>query len=171
MWVRQARAVEFRVIEELLEWSPFVIVDTSEAEWFASHGIKVDAIVASSTQATKVEHLVKDQWPVTIIQHTDNSAVGNVLSFLEQGGHHALNVVAKSESLLQKLEKANLANISVLEGNIRWVLVRQGHFEKYMASDASVKIFTKGVIQIFQPVHQRVRLDIPTPFWVGEALT
>ncbi len=168
LWVRQAHATDFGLIEDLLEWSPFVIVDASEVDVFVSRGIKVDAIVTKDALTDPIERLLKDQWPVAVIHHHDPATA--VFQFLQKRNQQAINMVAKAEPLFQVLEKSPLQTITVLDGTTRWSLIRQGHFEKYLPSGTSVKVFVEGAIHTLQPTNQRVHLSYPVPFWVGEEL-
>ncbi|HEY5824524.1 MAG TPA: hypothetical protein VIT44_09170 [Cyclobacteriaceae bacterium] len=170
--VLEASQIAFEVIEELLEWSPSIIVHESQIELFLFRGIKIDAVIFEEAHQTEVIEKIKDQLPVHLLSYASESPLARALSFLQEKNHGYVNIITDSIDFLNQLKSEEKPkNISVFHQNIRWSLVRSGHFEKWVANDVQIILLDgKEQIVLNADKENMIRINKPESFWIGETL-
>jgi thiamine pyrophosphokinase len=128
--------VSFEAVQELLEWSPTVIVAEHVVSQVLLWGIKIDVVVALAENIDELTKTLQDQIPIKFISsNTVDEQLSTALYFLIASKQKAVNIV--SNLALQNFETFNSLNISVVRDGKRWSFIQSGHFEKW---------FPKGVI-------------------------
>ena len=170
--VLEASQIAFEVIEELLEWSPSIIVYESQIELFLFQGIKIDAVIFKESHRDEIIEKIKDQLPVHLLGYQSESPLARALSFLQEKNHGYVNIITDGIDFLNQLKSEEKPkNISVFHQNIRWSLVRSDHFEKWVADDVQI-ILLEDNKQIFLNTDKEnmIRISKPESFWIGETL-
>jgi len=170
--VLEASQIAFEVIEELLEWSPSIIVHESQIELFLFRGIKIDAVIFEEANRDEIIEKVKDQLPVHLLGYQSESPLTRALAFLQEKNHGYVNIITDSIDFINPLKSEEKPkNISVFHQNFRWSLVRSGHFEKWVAKDVHVILLEdKGQIVLNADKENMIRISKPQSFWIGETL-
>jgi thiamine pyrophosphokinase len=163
----------FKVIEELLEWSPFIIVQHSQLDYFLVRDIKVDAVLFKESDRREVSEQVKDQMPVKLLGfQPEESSLKCALAFLHTHRHTSVNVITDDIHLFQELESINYSlNVNVLHSTIRWSLIRSGHFEKWVSGETELLLLYENQTTVLHPDRENtIRVKKPGTFWIGEKL-
>jgi len=170
--VLQAGTVSFEIIEELLEWSPSIIVHESEIELFVFRGIKIDAVIFEEDHRDEIIDKIQNQLPVHLISYRTESALTTGLSFLQEKKHSYVNIVTDNAGILDSLKSLeNPKNISVFHQDIRWSLVRSGHFEKWVANGVGITLLDHNEqIVLNGDKENMIKINKSGNFWIGETL-
>jgi len=170
--VLEAGEFNFETIEELLEWSPSVIVHESQIELFIFRGIKIDAVVFQEDHRMEVTEKIKDQLPVHLLDYQSGGPLERALSFLREKNHSYVNIITGDLKILTSLKLLeNPKNISVFHQNIRWSLVRSGHFEKWVANGVKIIFFDGNEnIPFSGDSENMIKISKRESFWIGETL-
>lgn len=118
-------------IQQLLEWSPTVIVTERALERVLSWGIKIDVVIALEQHVDKLTASLHDQFPLKILSAvTEKETLDTALNFLIASKQKAVTIVSKA--MLESFEKFSSLDIAVIQTGKRWVFIRSGHFEKWL---------------------------------------
>lgn len=163
-----ATAENLESIEQLLEWSPTVIVTERALEQVLLWGTKIDIVIALESRVEKLKITLQDQLPLKILScNTEVEAINTALYYLTASKQKAVNVV--SDSALESFEKFVSLDISVIQNGKRWVFIRSGNFEKWLPVGTSLEIYPKSS-HAEQPLDKEgiVCIQRDHSFWVGE---
>jgi len=173
--IHDASSVPFAVIEELLEWSPTVIVSEKALAGVLLWRIKIDVVISLQENVKHYVDLLKDQAPVKIVSHQPGeSPLTTALYFLIAGKYQAVNVTGVELNELQPFA-ATLDVVAFVEHK-RWSFARNGKFEKWLAQGSHIAIkgeeYTVSKIGVDENLRVisdgLVTLSGDGPFWVGE---
>jgi thiamine pyrophosphokinase len=166
--IADANSIAFDVVQQLLEWSPTVMVQESELQEVLAWGIKLDVVVAHENNAKKLALELQNQVPIKFISYTDETeALSTALYFLIASKQKAVNIL--SDEPLEIFESFSSLDLSVFQQGKRWSLVRSGHFEKWLTAGSALEIYFKG--SITREVLERdgvVEIKREGNFWVAE---
>jgi hypothetical protein len=173
--IADADAFPFTWIEQLLEWSPTVIVLESALEAVVSWGIKLDMVISAPDQVDAHMKLLRDQAPVKILSHgTPDHPIHTAMMFLTAGKYKAVNVVGIAPSQVDEFAE-RLDVVIFFEGK-RWSYARNGRFEKWVSRGTQFEI-VKHVKTIEGLDAQGlaikdglIKAEADFPFWVGEVI-
>lgn len=170
--VLEASQISFEVIEELLEWSPSIIVHESQIELFLHRGIKIDAVLFEYSNQTEIIEKIKNQLPVHLLSYQSGNPLARALSFLQEKNHSHVNIISGSIGFLNLLKSLDHPkNISVFHQNLRWSLVRSGHFEKWVPNDVRILLYEGNEpIALSADKEHMIKINRTENFWVGETL-
>jgi hypothetical protein len=155
-------------IQQLLEWSPTVVVWEEVIEEVLSWGIKIDVVIAAGSNAERWKGTLQEQAPVKILScENKTDAVATALYFLIASKQKAVNVLS-NQPLTEFATYASL-DICVFQNGLRWSHIRSGHFEKWLP--AGSKLVTSPPNELNPHVIasdgiQEISRD--TDFWVAE---
>jgi thiamine pyrophosphokinase len=171
--IADADAIPFAVVQQLLEWSPTVVVLEQALENVLSWGIKVDVVIGQSDHVKTLVNALTDQAPIKILSHQPNEeGLPTAILFLIAGKYKAVNVVGCEPAQLDTF--AQHLDVVTFDAHKRWAYARTGKFEKWL---------TKGLQLMFIPTITKpdglsddgfvlqdglVSLQADHPFWVGE---
>lgn len=134
------QTVEFEFVQELLEWSPTVIVTEQVLKSVLSWGIKIDIVVAQQENISALTTVLLEQSPVRLLScNSREDALSTALYFLIASKQKAVNVIA-AESL-QSFEPFSSLDISVFHSGSRWSFIRNGHYEKWLPAGRTVGVY------------------------------
>jgi thiamine pyrophosphokinase len=170
--VLNASQMAFDVIEELLEWSPSIIVHETQMDLFLSRGIKIDAVIFEEAHRSDIMERVYDQLPVHLLSYKTESPLERAVAFLQEKNHGYVNIITENRESLKMLQLLeNPKNISAFQNNIRWSLVRSGHFEKWV--DEKVHLYLlqfNEKMTLYPNSENMIKVDKIGSFWIGEPL-
>jgi thiamine pyrophosphokinase len=169
--VLNANKTSFDIIEELLEWNPAIIVHESEIDLFLLKGIKMDGVLFEENQRSEVFEKINNQLPVHLISYSSN-LIERAFSFLKDKHHTFVNIITNNLDLLLPLTSSeNPKNISVFYNNIRWSLIRSGHFEKWIPDGNVLILYDNGEqSQLTANNEGMIKVERSRSFWIGESL-
>lgn len=160
-------------VQELLEWSPSIIVDESQLDRVLTWGIKIDMVLFQDNNEEETTKKVAEQWPIKLIPYGSNeNPVDRALDFLVIHNYPSVNILTHEPDILhQLLSFQSKLDITIIQKDIRWSLIRTDHYSKKVADHTQVYILNSNFIKA--PVildEGKVYIQQTPPFWVGEAL-
>jgi hypothetical protein len=134
--IMDTQGVSFETVQELLEWSPTVIVAEQIVSQVLLWGIKIDVVIGLAENIETLTKTLADQIPIKFIScNSLDEQLSTALYFLIASKQKAVNIV--SPYALEIFENFIALNLSVIQFGKRWSLIQSGHFEKW---------FPKGMI-------------------------
>ncbi len=128
-------ALDIESVDQLLEWSPTVLVTQNALEEVLHWGIKIDVVVMNLAEIDQWKERLKTQSPVSVLgfEHADLLASGIV--YLLDENYPAVNIMAdiyQSQVLDIVKSEAKHIHASVFHQNHKWVLIHTSKFEKWV---------------------------------------
>lgn len=165
--ILDTREASFESIQELLEWSPTVIVSEYSLQQVLLWGIKVDIVVALEENVSKVRNALLDQFPLKLLscQSTDEY-LSTALYFLIALKQKAVNIL--SGLPLHTFAKFDALDLSVFQSNKKWSFIRSGEFEKWFAAGRVLFILTEIEETITISKDGLVNVKKENGFWIAE---
>lgn len=170
--IADATAVPFEIIQQLLEWSPTVLVLEEAVEEVLTWGIKIDLVVGKDTSVKHLRELLADQLPVKILSFLPGEEpYRTAFYFLLAGKYHSVNVVGVDPDLLA--EFTTQMDIVSFYNHQRWSYTRHGKFEKWLTKGTRITatgdlkkagLDKQGVVE----EDGLVTVQSNKPFWIGE---
>ena len=170
--ILDAHAIPFEKVQELLEWMPAIIVLHSQIETVLGWGIKVDAVLVPTGEEAVWIDRTKDQQPIEVVSfHSEESAIGKAISFLQSRNIPAVNWLASDTQILLVLTDFN-GDIEVFIDGTRWSRVKSGRFAKWLPAGTVLQIFPEifSDKNFFVDQEGILNLEANQPFWIGETL-
>lgn len=166
--IMDARAVSMELIQELLEWSPTVIVFDHALDAVINWGIKVDVVIAAVDRVTKLTTLLQNQFPLKILSfNSPDEALSTALYFLIAKKQKAVNVIGTET--LESFEPFSALDISVLNQDKRWSFIRNGYYQKWLPAGRTVEIYpSNDKPDLHTQVDGVVMIKRDGSFWVNE---
>ncbi len=93
--IANGESCSMELLEQLLEWSPFVMVLDGAIHRVLNYKIKVDAVLGDFDRAIDIEEMMKDQYPVQIIHTPDQNKTDlqKGIEYLIEKGYVAVNIL------------------------------------------------------------------------------
>lgn len=93
--IANGAACSKELMEQLLEWSPLVIVLDSAIERVLELGIKVDVLLGDFDRGFNPEYYLEKQYPLEIVYapNQDKTDLEKAFDYLVEKGHKAVNVI------------------------------------------------------------------------------
>ncbi len=171
LFIINPNAITFEKIQELLEWSPLVIVSHDACEAVLSWGIKIDAVLVPEKMVETFQ-ITFEQDSVSIIRyHKNETQLSVVCRLLQSRKQSNLNVivteVATHFSIAKDLSKE--INLVLLNEKTRWHYVSNGMWSKWLPPQTSITIFHQDKLETITTVQAGIfKLEKSQPFWLGE---
>jgi thiamine pyrophosphokinase len=166
--IADANSITFDVVQQLLEWSPTVVVLETALQEVLTWGIKLDIVVAHDANTKSLAFELQNQVPIKFISYVDETeALSTALYFLIASKQKAVNIL--SNEALEKFETFSSLDISIFQHGKRWSLVRSGHFEKWLTAGSTLEIYFQG--SITREVLEKdgvIEIKRDNAFWVAE---
>lgn len=173
--IAHAATIPFTVVQELLEWSPTVIVLEDALPDVLLWGIKLDVVIGQQKNIDQHVQLLKDQVPVKILSHSEEEdPLQTALYFLIAGKYNAVNVLGVNRGTLE-LFTPKLDVVTFFE-NKRWSYARYGKFEKWLSKGTKISLPEKvksvdGLNNSGVVLHDGIiKVMADSPFWIGEGI-
>jgi thiamine pyrophosphokinase len=169
--ISDATAVPFEKIQELLEWSPTVIVIEPALRMVLSWGIKIDVAVVSTSSLEHRKKLLHEQGPLKLLSYSEEEPITTAFYFLLAAKQRSTYLAASWDKDLSSLITPFQDRLSVLvmAGSIRWSFIPSGKFEKWMPVNSPVEIFSLvgANEKLCTPEEGIFTLERSSPFWIG----
>jgi hypothetical protein len=171
-------AISFEKIQELLEWSPTVVVNAEAVSTVQGWGIKMDAVLCLEGQQEELAVSLADQVPIRFITFTkEMNAFSEGYDFLRTSNYKAVNILVERLADLEIIQRFTSMDVEVFLDQKRWVYIESGKFEKWLPKGnrlsiyPNVQVTTINLDEQFVSVREgKVKLESRSPFWVGEEL-
>ena len=186
VFILNTEDISFDTVSPLLEWVPTVLVWQDCVETVLSWGIKVDVILATTAFQKANLHLLEEQYPVRFLNVSNGGFLEEGLQYLLASQHKGVHLVGFDHAELTGLtEKANLLDLTVLDGEWKYYPVKQGKFKKWFAT-SEIRILGKEnqPLELFNsngqllfPIQYLTQIELPEGisefsssgiFWIGE---
>lgn len=166
--IMDVHAVPFEQVQELLEWSPTVIVAEQSLTEVLNWGIKIDVVMASADAIPVLSNSLQDQFPLKLISYNKHEeALSTALYFLAASKQKAVNIIATGS--LESFEPFTSLDISVFQSGKRWSFIRHGVYEKWLPAGRMIYVHPvnqEAVIKTERDGVMSIRKE--NGFWVAE---
>ncbi len=172
-------------VDNLLEWSPTVIVNATDVEKLLLHGFKLDIVIGRNKDLESIRELLTHQEPVKYLTiNQDDKTLDQVLNFMITGHYKAVNVISKFDAPLAMKIESFISKIDVViyDSQLKWHYSK-GHFKKWIAIGQSIVlgnqvdeiIFNGEQLETnnnkFTPTREGfIEISSKTRFWLGECI-
>ncbi len=171
-------AISFEKIQELLEWSPTVIVNGKAVSTVQGWGIKIDVVLCLEGQQEELAVSLADQVPIRFITFAEEMNILSVgYDLLRNSNYKAVNVLVERLADLEVIQRFSFIDVEVFFDQKRWVYIESGRFEKWLSQGNQLSIYPivqTTLLNLDQHLTSiqdgKVKLESASPFWVGEEL-
>lgn len=161
-------AIAFEKVQELLEWSPLVIVSQQAIDVVQDWGIKIDVLFASP-ESNSFSQLVIDQAPIQVIYSTDEFK--SVCEFLNDRKQIHLNVIINDAKVYFTMAASfsHKVNVVLFDKKARWHFVATGLYSKWLPSETILWTYSNDNLEKRAVNKTGVfKIERNDSFWVGE---
>lgn len=166
-----ASAVSFEKIQELLEWSPTVIVMELALNIVLSWEIKIDVAIVSASAVDSWKKVLHEQGPLKLLSYSEEEPLTSAFHFLLSTKQRSTHLVASWNKDLSSLITPFQDRLSVviIAGHLRWSFIPSGKFEKWMPANSPIETFSLiGTTEkSFTSEEGIFILERQSPFWIG----
>jgi hypothetical protein len=174
----QPTAISFEKIQELLEWSPTVIVSAEAIITVQGWGIKIDVVLCLEGKQEELAVSLADQVPIRFITFAEEMNILSVgYDLLRNSNYKAVNVLVERLADLEVIQRFSFIDVEVFFDQKRWVYIESGRFEKWLSQGNQLSIYPivqTTLLNLDQHLTSiqdgKVKLESASPFWVGEEL-
>lgn len=163
------------VIQDLLEWSPLVMVCEQSLEEVLKWHIKIDVAIVREKMRSRWLSALQHQAPVKVFSYADNElpwlTAFYLLKSIRQRSVHIVGLhPVQINYVPDDLE------ITTFEQNMRWTYVRWGQFEKWFPSGVRIEVLGDNAAIAGVNTDGRtaaeglVRITASSPYWLGELI-
>lgn len=153
--IANGEACSITLMNQLLEWSPYVVVLDSAIERVLELGIKIDVLLGDFDRDFNPEIFIEKQFPIEII-HTpnqDKTDLEKAYDFLIDRGHTAANVVWATgkrmdhtvTNLTQMVSYQNKLKIVIFDDYSK-VFLLPNSFEKWYPKNTILSLIPIGTV-------------------------
>jgi thiamine pyrophosphokinase len=178
--ILDSSAISFEKTQELLEWSPTVIVAEDQLPEVIRWGIKIDIVLCLRSNRMTLNEYLLNQLPLRFICYDYlQNKLEVVLKFLVAEKYKATNVLAQSTSDLHIAQTMSGITIGIFVKNQKWSWITKHSFEKWVSAGTSLSVFpsttrvsTTGLSQDLKClIDGIVSIQSKEEFWIGEYLS
>jgi thiamine pyrophosphokinase len=160
--------IELHTVQELLEWSPTVVVYAEVVETALALGIKLDVIVTPHDKVASLMHDVQHQAPVKLLSlQPGEDAATLLLYFFRAHRHKAVTWVGVHPQQVQAV--VNDLDVVTLYDGLRWVYARSGTFTKWLPAGTVLQVWPTAEMHRLNTDAQ-FSIVREQSFWVGEKI-
>ncbi|MCE2996095.1 MAG: hypothetical protein ACK5RG_10390 [Cyclobacteriaceae bacterium] len=180
LFIFSAEALSFEKIQELLEWSPTIIVAEWEVPKVKAWGIKLDVVLCAEANLEKLKEELIDQAPIKFITfHSTEDCLSTGLYFLLAAKYKAVNLLASSTDAIPFLSNLRGIEMDAFIDNRKWSFIQKMKFEKWVGPATQFQVYpnqlpfsTTGLSPtLLSESSGMISITASTPFWVGEDLS
>ena len=153
--IANGEACSMDLLNQLLEWSPYIIVLDSAIDRVLQLDIKVDVLLGDFDRNFDAQSYKEKQYPIEIV-HTpnqDKTDLEKAFDFLLDKGHKAVNVVWATgkradhtfSNITSIVNYRNLLKIVVLDDYSK-IFLLQNKFEKWYSKDTIISLIPVGKV-------------------------
>ena len=164
-------SILFEKVQELLEWSPLVIVSATALEGVLRWGIKIDVLLTPD-KGEEHNQVKIDQSPLHILHYKEGqSELAAGLQFLWERKQLNVNALVSEPSHYFSVAASYSEKISIvlLAGTFKWHFAANGSYSKWLPSQTKLKIFSNNTVESVVSTETGLyKHEQVFPFWVGE---
>ena len=140
------------LLDQLLEWSPFVVVLDSAIERVLELGIKIDVLLGDFDRGFDPEYYKEKQYPLEIVYAPDQNKTDleKAFDYLIEKGHKAVNVVWGTGKRADHTI-TNITNIVRFKDQLKIVII-DDHSKIFLMPNKFEKWYTKDSIISLIPI-------------------
>lgn len=124
-------------VEQLLEWSPTVLVTEYALDEVLKWGVKIDVVVARVSSIEALKPRLKEQSPVKLLGFESDALLDCAYIFLKDHNYRAVNVLAdiyNSAILDLCKEYKDLIDSVIFYNDQKWTYVASGTYRKWVST-------------------------------------
>lgn len=157
-----------RILDELLEWSPYVLIEISLLETIAARGTKVDAVLSNRSEFSPTQmELIAAQQPIDVFFNDTFDLIQHAITILVSKGASALSILSDAPTFPTV---PNQFSCTLIVDRLRWVFVPTGKFFKQMEPNSAYHLAADNFITDHRSADGRIDIQKDTPFWFGELI-
>jgi thiamine pyrophosphokinase len=179
--ILSSTAISFEKVQELLEWSPTVIVSDAVVEEVIRWGIKIDIVLCEEAKTISLKESLIDQAPIRFISyHNQREILSTAYQFLTASKYKAVNILIEDQTQLDFIQTFMGMDVEVFYDNKRWVYIHSRKFEKWVGEGTKFFIYSMlpsiqfkqiGLSEEMKCVKDgMVSIGGDETFWLGENL-
>lgn len=176
--IRDPHAISFEKIQELLEWSPTVIVLEEALATILGWEIKIDLVLCIADHVAVLQKELLSQAPIQFISISkENESLDAALRYLADAKYKAVNILVSNKESFETVTKISGIYSELYFENKKWSLVKSGHFQKWLPKQTQLFIhpkklyMLKGLSNEFESFGDgQITIESDSAFWVGEEL-
>jgi thiamine pyrophosphokinase len=179
--ILNAKVISFEKVQELLEWSPTVIVSEEVVEEVTGWGIKIDIVLCEEVKIISLKESLIDQSPIRFISyHNQREILSTAYYFLTASKYKAVNILIKDRTQFDFIQTFVGMNVEVFYEGKRWVYIHSKKFEKWVSEGTQFSIYPKlptvqlkkvGLSEEMKSVKDSmISIEANGAFWLGENL-
>lgn len=141
LYIHSNDTLNIELLGELLEWSPYVIVD-EHALYLVNHEpIKIDLVVQQELSSDDIGLWIANQSDVKVLNISkDANKLLTVLEYLEKEQHFAISLLACADKSIEELSVYNhKLDIIQYNPNYKGFYINK-HYSKWMQKDSMLEI-------------------------------
>ena len=135
----EPHASKLGFIQQMLEWSPTVVVVEQALEQVLKWGIKVDVVVCKTASFDAVSAQTADQYPIDIVA-VEGNHIDEGLKYLYQRNHVAVNIIAGFDQGLVKQDFLDKMEIIIFNQGFKVFYVVKSGWKKWAVADTLFKV-------------------------------
>lgn len=139
LFIIEPEASNLDLIQQLLGWSPTLVVVEQALDTVLQWGIKIDVVVCKEVDFEEVRRKTMDQYPIEIIAATEN-LVENGLRYLYHRNHKSVNIITHFEDGHFAQNFADKMDVIVFNQEFKAFYVAQGSWKKWVTADTLFKV-------------------------------
>jgi hypothetical protein len=173
LFIQDPDALSFEKIQELLEWSPTVIVPYRQVAHVVQWGIKVDVVLCQPQETAPARALLETQFPVKLVSvNNPSEEFSTVVFWLKRAGYQGVYLITHDPTVFDFSSWPPDFDVEVFQGGSRWLHVPKGVFQKWYPAGTAIQIrndVNKSDVVVAQDELFFVRRT--GSFWIGETFT
>lgn len=166
--IMDVEAAEKDTIQQLLEWSPTVIVTEDTVQKVVLWGIKIDVVIAPPSHIEYWKESLQEQAPIKILScASGKETLSTALYFLIASKQKAVNIL--SSQPLTEFESFGSLDLTVFQSGKRWSFIRSGYYEKWLPAGSMLHIYPKEGASVHHIQQDgRFIIERQESFWISE---
>lgn len=179
LFILSAEALSFEKVQELLEWSPTVMVAEWEVNKVKDWRIKIDVVLCGETSLERLKEELADQAPIKFISfHSAEDCLATGMYFLLAAKYKAVNILTNSTDAFSFLSTFNNIDMDAFINNQKWSFIQKMKFEKWVEQGTKFEVHPNHILttttgltsSMTSESSGMISITSTTPFWVGEEL-
>ncbi len=164
-------ACPWSFVEELLEWSPTVLVPVAQVAAIEAKGIKVDVLLQESWDEPLSESWLAFQSPLEIVTVKDN-LLKTATDYLSTKGHQTLSVVAYPEDDLQALGNAEAMELIFYHGSFKTYQVHASIWRKWLSAQTCIQFHgSVSHLKNLKPLADEKKYQVEQDGWAAASFS
>ena len=128
-------ALDIESVDQLLEWSPTVLVTQNALDEVLHWGIKIDVVVMNLADIEQWKERLKPQSPVSVLGFENADLLASGMVYLLDEHYPAVNIMAdiyQSNVLDIVKSEAKFIHTSIFHQSHKWVLIHTAKYETWV---------------------------------------